>query len=359
VPYTIEWVGDLERFAALEQEWDHLLGTGSMPFDRHCWYSAWWGAFHGGKRLRVCVARRDGRLRAAFPLASNGRRLEALANVHTPVFRPVAADADALEAVVRGALESGYESLELPALPAGDDATTLLTQEAGTAGLSAIMEAQHVSPIVDTSGSFEDWRQGSKPRWGAPLERFRRKMGRDHEAAFSIVESPSDLEAQLRAGFAVEASGWKGEAGTAIISSRDTEVFYSKLARSFHDRGELRLSEISLDGTLVAFDLCLLYGNRLYLLKTGFDEGFRKLAPGLVMRLSIIERCFEHGLDAHELLGGDSEWKRKFSTGERRHQALRAYRRRPAALARYGYRAWVRPLLRRVYRSTAGRVPAD
>jgi CelD/BcsL family acetyltransferase involved in cellulose biosynthesis len=359
VRYTIEWVGDQKRFEALEQEWDDLLGTGSMPFDRHCWYSTWWRAFHGGRRLRLCVARGDGRLQAVFPLAASGCRLEALANVHTPVFRPIAADAAALQAVVRAALEGGFECLELPALPASDEATTLLNREARTAGLSTVEEPGNLSPIVDTGGAFDAWRRTTKARWSAPLERFRRKMARDHEAVFSIVESPRDLDAQLRAGFAVEASGWKGKAGTAIISSPDTELFYSEIARSFHDRGELRLSEITLDGTLAAFDICLLYRNRLYLLKTGFNEGFRKLAPGLVLRLAIIERCFELGVDAHELLGGDEEWKRKFSTTDRQHEALRAYRHRPASLARYGYRAWLRPVLKRVYRSTIRRFPRN
>ena len=77
-----------------------------------------------------------------------------------------------------------------------------------------------------------------------------------------------------------------------------------------------------LDGHWAAFDLCLLYGDRLYLLKTGYDERFRRLAPGLVMRLSIVERCFELGIDAHELLGDEAEWKRKFATGERAPRGL-------------------------------------
>jgi CelD/BcsL family acetyltransferase involved in cellulose biosynthesis len=95
----------------------------------------------------------------------------------------------------------------------------------------------------------------------------------------------------------------------------------------------------------------VLHGGRLYLLKTGFDEGFRKLAPGLVMRLSSIERCFELGYQAHELLGSESEWKLKFATTERRHVGLRAYRRRPQTLGRYAYRAKVRPVLKRVHRA--------
>ena len=107
-----------------------------------------------------------------------------------------------------------------------------------------------------------------------------------------------------------------------------------------------------LDGHWAAFDLCLLYDDRLYLLKTGYDERFRRLAPGLVMRLSTIERCFELGLEAHELLGDDTEWKRKFATAERRHVGFHAYERGLAGSVSYTYRATARPLLKRAYDGT-------
>jgi CelD/BcsL family acetyltransferase involved in cellulose biosynthesis len=355
VPYRVESVRDPERFAELAGEWDSLAGDAARPFDAHAWYAAWWHAFGGAARLEVGTAWSGERLTAAFPLLRHGRRLAAMANVHTPVYRPIAADPEALRAVVLHMLESRPSALELPALPADADETVELRREAEGAGLLTTSERQHVSPIVDTSGSFEDWRKGSKPRWRAPLERFRRKMVREHAASFSIVEPPSNLDAELRAGFEVEASGWKGKAGTAIVASPETETFYWEVAERFHERGELRLSRIVLDGKVAAFDMCLLSGNRLYLLKTGFDESFRKLAPGLVMRLSTIERCFELGLAAHELLGDDTEWKRKFATGERAHQRLDAYPYRPAGLVRYAYRSRLRPVLREVYARTAGR----
>ena len=245
----------------------------------------------------------------------------------------------------------GPAELDLWGLPVGDPAIAAFEEAARAAGMLRLAEALHRSPIVETQGDFAAWRAASKPRWGAPLERFRRKMMREHDASFAIVEPPSDLDAELSVGFEVEASGWKGRAGTAITSSPDTERFYRAVAQAFAERGELRLSRVVLDGTVVAFDLCLLHGRRLHLLKTGYDERFRRLAPGLVMRLAVIERCFELGHEAHELLGEDSEWKLKFATTERCHTGLRAYRRSPPALARYAYRAAVRPQLKRAYRS--------
>ena len=98
---------------------------------------------------------------------------------------------------------------------------------------------------------------------------------------------------------------------------------------------------------------CSCSGGRLYLLKTGFDEAHRKLAPGLVLRLSVIERCFELGLASHELLGDRSEWKAKFATTERPHVVWTGYSRALQATRRWAYRRGGRALRRVVRRERA------
>jgi CelD/BcsL family acetyltransferase involved in cellulose biosynthesis len=134
-----------------------------------------------------------------------------------------------------------------------------------------------------------------------------------------LNEPPADLERELERGFAVEGSGWKGREGTAIVSHPETERFYRAIAAAFAARGELVCSSLELDGRMIAWDLSLLHARRVFLLKTGYDEEFRRFAPGLVLRLSVVEDCFARGLDAHELLGHVDDWKPKFATTERHH----------------------------------------
>ena len=345
----IEWVTDARRFAALQPGWDALAAGDPLPFSRHAWFDAYARGFGHGQSLAVCVLWRGDEPAAAFPLWRHARRLEALAHAHhTPVFRIPARDPEALATVTAAALTAadGGE-LAVEALAEGDAEVAALAQAAGARRRLVLVEPQHVSPIVDTVGAFEDYRLRMKSHW-RELERRRRKMHREHDVRHELVYSPEDLDAALARGFAVEAGGWKGAAGTAIVSSPDTDAFYRAVAHGFHRTGGLRLSELWLDGRLVAFDLSLLHGGRLHLLKTGYDERVRALAPGLVLRRAVIERCFELGLEAHELLGDDMPWKRLFATSERRHHRLTAYGRRPVPLARYAHRRGM-PALRRLY----------
>ncbi len=347
---SVEWVTDRAEFEALEPEWEAILPDDRTPFELHCWLMSWWDAFGGASELAVCTVRRNGRLAAAFPLRTEGGRLKGLVNGHSAVLRPLSREEEAASAVIAAALERRSSEVELLLVPQQDPSLARLREAAGECSLHFLAEPSYVSPIVETSGEFEEWRKASNTSWKGRLARYRRKMERDHDAALDIVVAPEGLDAWLADGFRIEASGWKGEAGTAIESSPDTAAFYRDIAGKFHRRDELRLSRIVLDGEMVAFSFCILGGGRLYSLKAGFDESHRKLVPGLVIQLSIVERCFELGLDAYELLGETSDWKEKVSTASREHATVRIYPRGPAGALRHAYRSHLRPPLKRAYR---------
>ena len=201
-----------------------------------------------------------------------------------------------------------------------------------------------MSPIVDTTGTFEDYRRNTRPKWLKRLARYRRQMERKHGLELVVAEAPSELEPLLTESFAVEASGWKGREGTAIESAPETEAFYRDVCdwllgarascgcRSCGSMAGSRRSTWRFEHSVTAST-----ASRPDTTRRGSN-----LVPGLVLRLSLIEYCFERGLRAHELLGADMPWKRNFSTSEREHLYVRCYRGRmrgafgrlPPALAR-------------------------
>jgi CelD/BcsL family acetyltransferase involved in cellulose biosynthesis len=346
LPMVVEWLVGAPAFGAMAAEWDAALSPAASPFDLHAWLSAWWRAFGVGT-LTVCVVRREGTIVAALPMCQQGGRLVGLANDHSGLFRPLAVDESALRELSRAVSARRAGQLTLPMLPAEGPALRALAVAAGENGKRVLEEPGPVSPLVATDGDVEDWRRGAKAKWKARLARYRRKMERENNAAFDLLVAPDRLEEWLDEGFRIEASGWKGKAGTAIESDPRTAGFYRDIAARFQERGELRLSRLALDGQVVAFSYCIQHGDRLYSLKTGYDESWRKLVPGLVLQLSIVERCFDLGLASYELLGNTAEWKQKLATGEREHRTLRLYSRGPGGQVRHLYRGRVRPVLAR------------
>jgi len=341
----VEWVTDRARFSELREAWDRLARG---PFQRHAWYEAWWSSFSTGRRLAICTVWQAGELVAVLPLCRHGLRLEAMTNVHSPVFEPLARDPAATAEVLNAALSAQGREIRLSPLPREGPALDRSLDACARVRRLVALEAQHVSPITDTTGEFASYRAPRKRAW-REIERRSRRLAREHTPEIRLVEPPADLERELALGIALEASGWKGKERTAIASHEDTQTFYRSVARGFHASGELVLSSIAVDGRLVAFDLALLEGNRYWLLKTGYDEAFRSLAPGLVLRHHVIERCFELRLSAHEFLGHAMDWKRPFATGERAHVRLLAYRRRPDGMIGYGVRRYARPTALRAY----------
>lgn len=343
---AVEWVSEAPSFAALSGEWEALLGDDAAPFDRHCWYAAWWEAFGAGRELAVCTARRDGALAAVLPLVRDGAgRLCSMTNAHTPSFRPVG-EAEAVRAVIRAALAERAPLLELYAIPDGGAARAALDAELAASGALPVWHPIHRSPYLMTTGPYEDWRKRTHPKG---LERLRRKMARDHDAQFAIAERPADPAAQLERGLELEAGGWKGRAGTAILSDPATADFYRRMAAAFGARDELRLTEIVLDGDLVAFELCLLSGRRLYELKIAYDESRRPLRPGRVLQLATIDWCFaQPDVDVLEMLGADEDWKLPFADDVHPHHELRVFPPTLSGRARYALRAKLRPVLSRL-----------
>jgi CelD/BcsL family acetyltransferase involved in cellulose biosynthesis len=347
---TTAWIDDPTEFAELANEWEPLLPADAHPFDQHCWHATWWEAFGGSDRLAVATVRRDGRLVGAFPLRRSGKLTLGLVNGHSTTCRPLAVDPEAMEALVDLVVTGAGGGLELRGLPLGDPGVEALERRLGASRMQTISEHAFASPYIDTSGDWDEWREKNKSRWKAPLERKWRKIDRDHDAVWVLVEAPKDLDAELAEGLRIEASGWKGEGGTAIESASESAAFYRLMAAAFQARDELRFNWLHLDGTAVSFDFCLLYRDRLYTLKSGFDEDYKGLAPGLVHRLAVIRRCFELGIDEHDLLGDEIGWKTRFTDGNRPHKDLRAYPGGPLGRLNRRYRSHLRPRLKAVYR---------
>jgi CelD/BcsL family acetyltransferase involved in cellulose biosynthesis len=353
---SIEWIRDPTRVGALGDEWDQLAMRELSPFLTSRWLRAWWTAFADRRRPLVAALWRDGALAGGVPLIGGRWGWDSAANFHSPFFGLVAEDAEARQGLAEQVVaRSG--AWTLPRLISDEPSLGAVVAAARRQRRLVLVEPQETFFVADTVGTVDDYRARMSAKTRSELGRLRRKASREHTLELRPLARPTDLERQLARALKLEASGWKGRAGTAILCSPQDERFFHALAHEFDAIGAFRISELCLDGDLAAMALGIIHGGRVFTLKIAYDERHRRLGPGLLLLMAMIEQCFELGLQGYEFCGSAWGYEQRFANAERRLCRVRLYRRDPVNASRYVYRAHVRPQLRIARRRILSAIP--
>ena len=343
----VEWIDGEDAFLALAPEWEPLAEHAGYPFMRHEWFRAMWETYRGQIVPAILIARERGELRGVLPLRRRGRALHSLSTEHTPVFSPLAADEDVLEALLEAAVDATPE-LVLQ-LPEADPATDILADLSGRRHRGFWAERFILSPVIETHDTWEEYRKTVGRNARKESERRARRL-EDIGGVVTPLARPTDLAAEREAGLELEASGWKGAQGTAILSDPVAAAFYRRAAELFDERGSLVFSTIHAEGKLIGFGYNLIDFDRVWTLKAAIDDDYKHVAPGIVATYLDVKRTYELGLEAYELLGDFEPWKERFAQDARQHVIARSYAHRPGPLGRLAYRRYVRPRLKRAYK---------
>jgi CelD/BcsL family acetyltransferase involved in cellulose biosynthesis len=332
----------------LAGEWDELADRlKAAPFLRPGWFTAWRRAFGTG-RLEVIAARRGARLAAVAALERNRVVLRSPTNWHTPVWAPLAEDADALRATARAMVARAQPWLSLGFIDVGTEELEACRQ--AMSGCRTRIYTLERSPFVALQGTWKEYERRLTAKRRSNLRRLQHRLEERGRVVFEVHDGRDDLGALLDEGFRVEASGWKGDRGTAIRSEPETRRFYEEVAAWAASRGSLRLAFLRLDGRALAFDFAIEEVGAHSLLKTGFDHAWRSFAPGVLLRQRMIERAFGQGLETYEFLGDATDWKLEWVDSTRERVALEAFRRTPAGTVGWAAWAYARPAFRRLLR---------
>jgi CelD/BcsL family acetyltransferase involved in cellulose biosynthesis len=332
----------------LREEWDSLADrTDAPPFLRPGWIEAWHRAFGRGE-LTVLAVRRDDRVAGVLPVQSARGALASPTDWHTPVFGPVVEDTEAAGEIARALLARARRRADLWFLSAGSPGLDECAAAADEAGFRRIVRTIALAPYVPVEGPFEEYMGGLDRKFRKEIGRLWRRLEDRGAVEVGYEDGSEGLDGLLTEGFRLEGSGWKEEAGTAILSDPRVERFYRDVARWAAERGWLRLAFLRLDGRPIAFDMCLEQGGAFYVLKGGFDVEERRLGPGTLLTHHGIERAFERGLSSYELLGQADDYKRSWTSLTRERVRVQAFPRSPAGTAEYLAWSYGRPLVKRL-----------
>ncbi|WP_454797051.1 GNAT family N-acetyltransferase [Novosphingobium lindaniclasticum] len=170
---------------------------------------------------------------------------------------------------------------------------------------------------------------------------LRRQASRLAEQGAVAAERRSDTEGLpewCERFLALEASGWKGKAGSALANHAGTAALFRESLEGAAARGRLERLSLTLGGRPIAMLASFLTPPGAYSFKTAFDERYSRFSPGVLLQrenLDILER-------------GDIEWSDSCAAAD--HPMIDHLWRERRTMARLSI-AIGGPLRRRLFRS--------
>jgi CelD/BcsL family acetyltransferase involved in cellulose biosynthesis len=253
------------------------------------------------------------------------QRLELVAvrELHEPIGL-LATGTAALEGLAEAAVEL-VEPMVLLRVPRNSPFLLALRRVAKRRAIVQVSESLPYSYIdFDT-----DWRDPESRVSRARRSDLRRKRRAAEKLGSVVIEdvrpTPNELEPLLAEALRIEASGWKGRAGTALARDERRWDFYRRYLREASGAGLIRFFFLRVGDRRVAMQIHAEFASRLWQIKVGYDETFRRVSPGMLLTLEIIRVSASEDLEGFEFLGSVEPWTTTWTSTVREFVTLRLY----------------------------------
>ena len=285
--------------AAFDRHWDDLLSRADLrnvfmhpgvlnaaaPARRLTALLAWEQA-PSGKRLVGLWAFATGKPHlSVLPISA----LCAPATEHAYLSAPVI-DRDCLEPTLHAMLEAVAEARDLPKLVALES----MSGEGPTyEALIRVLQERHsrfcrldakkrpmLVPGAEPKGYLEKALSGSSRK---KLRQHRRRLGEKGRLETVVIRTAADVQDTFEVFLKLEADGWKGRRGTAILCCPDDAAFARGLIATLAQTGDASIHVLQLDGRPVSMQVVLRAGSAAYTWKTAYDETLSIFSPGMLL----------------------------------------------------------------------------
>ncbi len=103
------------------------------------------------------------------------------------------------------------------------------------------------------------------------------------------LSSDDDVNAWCQDFLALEQSGWKGRAGSALASQPDTAAFFCDMLAGADAAGRLDMLRIDLDGRPAAMLINFMTPPGSFSFKIAFDERYARFSPGVLVQIENLQ----------------------------------------------------------------------
>jgi CelD/BcsL family acetyltransferase involved in cellulose biosynthesis len=121
------------------------------------------------------------------------------------------------------------------------------------------------------------------------LRRLGRRLAETGAVMFSAATERAAVTVAAEDFLALEATGWKGKAGTAAVDDADLRRFVRTAIAGLAEAGQVAVERILVDGRAVAAAILLRSGRGAWFWKIAYDETFARFSPGVLITVALTE----------------------------------------------------------------------
>lgn len=125
------------------------------------------------------------------------------------------------------------------------------------------------------------------PRRRKELRRQRRRLAEGGEVVYRSARTPTEIRSAAERFMALEASGWKGRRGAALVHDPSLATFTRTMTRLMAGEGRCHIDSLEVAGRPVAMGVLITAGTQTHFWKTTFDERHAALSPGVHFALEL------------------------------------------------------------------------
>jgi CelD/BcsL family acetyltransferase involved in cellulose biosynthesis len=222
-----------------------------------------------------------------------GIPLPALVSAHpygtlcTPLLDRDAAQ-DAVQQLMREARNAGAHALVLRDMAIDGAAMAAIAEVLRQHGTHPHVLQCHVRACLDaTRDADELLRDALGPKKLKELRRQHSRLSEHGVVGFDVARKPEDVAAAIERFLALEASGWKGRRGTALVQHAGDAGFIRRASAALAETGRCQIVTLRSGPTPVAAAIVLRHQDRAFFFKIGIDERFARYSPGVQLTLEL------------------------------------------------------------------------
>jgi CelD/BcsL family acetyltransferase involved in cellulose biosynthesis len=195
---------------------------------------------------------------------------------------------DAVIDILQQARRAGAHALIFRATSLDGAAMKAFADVLARDGMQPVVLQSHVRACLDAGSDADELLRDSL---GAKkLKELRRQRNRlaEHGAVhFDVARTSAEMAAAIETFLMLEASGWKGQRGTALSQDDGDAAFVRRATSALAATGQCEIVTLRAGETPVAAAIVLRHLDRAFYFKLGVDERFAKYSPGVQLTLEL------------------------------------------------------------------------